>query len=83
MTVMGQRRCLLGSMMVLQNVLAKKDLTSHPEPSAQLGVESVHVDAFRPTVPLALAVAPPAILLEGALREGLDLAQGRMVPGDL
>jgi len=69
MTVMGQCRCLLGSMMVLQNVLAKKDLTSHPEPSAQLGVESVHVDAFRPTVPLALAVAPPAILdrLRGAV----------------
>jgi len=69
MTVMGLCRCLLGSVVVLQNGSAKKDLTSHPEPSAQLGVESVHVDAFRPTVPLALAVAPPAILdrLRGAV----------------
>ena len=64
MTVMGLCRCLLGSMMVLHNGPAKKDLTSHPEPSAQMGVGSIHVDAFRPTAPLALAVAPPAIILE-------------------
>ena len=62
MTVMELCRCLLGSVVVLQNAPAKKDLTSHPEPSAQLGVGSVHVDAFRPTAPLTLAVAPAAIL---------------------
>jgi len=67
-----------------QFTMALRKRTSHHTPtSAQLGVGSVQVDAFRPTTPLALAVAPPAILLEGALREGLDLAQGRMVPGDL
>ena len=62
MTVMGLCRCLLGSMVVLQNGPTKKDLASHPEPSAQLGIGSAHVGAFRPTAPLALAVAPPAIL---------------------
>ena len=69
MMVMGLCRCLLESIMVLHNGPAKKDLTSHPEPSAQLGVGSAHVDAFRPTAPLALAVAPPAILdrLRGAV----------------
>jgi len=60
----------------------EKGLTSHPAPCAQLGAGSVHVDAVRPTAPLALAVAPPAILdhLRGAV---LRIGQVRMVPGEL